>query len=599
MKSNHKLRSVFLLLILALTACQPANSGPAATSTPPPVLIESSTKAPPTALPSPTPLALEYPIPEWNRVELKNVCIQLDELYDSQNPSSNTESHRNRVVKLLHELKFNTSSTSGDCDATLSIAAGFFDDSSTYSVQDTGSSFECVTGQSFHGLMVLTVTQLPPLYTTISNNTGNAPYVTFGGCPDQSILFDTAWTQSILEGLSHLLGPSVIIAMYKSKDDIHRNAAFGASQALGPDDLAVLPDVIEAISKNTNIDSRAQIANGIQNMGNQAQEAASVIVPSLLDELKTSDVDPFMPGLLDQTIVETLGKLGPGSKDAVPVLLEMLDDPNSPVAAGAILQTLGNIGPAAEASIPVLLQKAQEDEAYAVEAIGKLGVVNPEILSVLMEMAGNHKQDFWMSAVAMEALASLQSQSPEILPFLLSATQDTDPVFAETAIRCLGLSGTNSPEVYQLLKKSISQPKDSLQTTAIDALKTLSPGFGPQVRETVPALLAIAQKRDQFSRAPDSAIDALSVIEKDSPEVIAVFNNILTSTHVLSDFALDQMGPESRELVPALIEALEANQIGGPQDIATLTSYLHALISITGEYPGYRAQDWQAWQQTQ
>jgi len=599
MKSNLQLRSVFLLLILALTACQPANGGPTATSTPPPALIETSTQAPPTARPSPTPLELEYPISEWNRVELKNVCIQLDELYDSQNTSSNTESHRNRLVKLLHELNLNTDATSGDCDATLSVAVGFFDDSSTYSAQDTGSSFECVTGQSFHGLMVLIATELTPLYTTISNNTGNAPYVTFGGCPDQSILFDTAWTQSILEGLSHLLGPSIITAMYKSKDDIHRMAAFGASQALGPDDLAILPDVIEAISINTNIDSRTQIANGIQNMGEPAQEAASVIVPSLLDELKTSGVDPIMPGLLDQSIVETFGKLGQGSKDAVPVLLEMLDDPNSPVAAGTILQALGNIGPAAEASIPVLLEKAQEGEPYAVEAIGKLEVVNPEILSVLMEMAENHKQNFWMSAVAMEALASLQPQSPEILPFLLSAAADNDPVFAKTAIRCLGLSGTTSPEVYQLLKKSISSPDDGMQFEAIDALKTLSPGFGLQVKETVPTLLAIAQKQDQFSLAPHSAIDALSVIEKDSPEVIAAFNNILSTTHVLNDFALDQMGPESRELVPALIEALKANQIGGPQDIASLTSYLHALISITGEYPGYRAQDWQAWQQTQ
>ena len=47
------------------------------------------------------------------------------------------------------------------------------------------------------------------------------------------------------------------------------------------------------------------------------------------------------------------------------------------------------------------------------------------------------------------------------------------------------------------------------------------------------------------------------------------------------------------------IAALEANQPGGPQDISFTTSYLDALISITGEYPGYRAGDWQAWWDTQ
>jgi HEAT repeat protein len=419
------------------------------------------------------------------------------------------------------------------------------------------------------------------------------------GCPDESILFDTAWTQSILEGLSQLLGPSVITAMYTSKDDVHRNAAFSASQALGPEDLAVLPDVIDALNKNTSIEVRFDVASGIQNMGPQAQEAASLIVPSLLEGLKTSDEDPFMPGVFHQTIVETLGKLGPGSKDAVPALLEMVADPDSEVPATIIMQTLGNVGPAAESAVPVIIQKAREGDAYAMEALGKIGPVTPEVLPFLMETAANHKQNFWSSAVAMEALAHLESQSPDILPFLLSATQDSDPAYALTAIRCLGITGSTSPDVYDLLKKLISSSDDHLRSGAIETLKVLAPGFGTQANETIPTLLAIAQSQEQFSLAPHHAIDALTVIDKDSPEVVAAFNHILSTTHVLNDFALDEMGPEAHELVPALIEALDTNQLGRPQDILSLTPYLHALISITGEYPGYRAQDWRTWWEAQ
>jgi len=592
MKYFRSIRSALAILFL-LSSCQAANVNLPETSTPQPQISVTSTM-PPALIPSPTPAALKYPIPEWNSAKLKNVCVQLEEIYDSQSTSLSTESHRERIEQLLRELGVATGAASEECDATLNVAAGFFTSSTTYTGQDTSAAFDCVTGLSFEGLLVLTAAELPPLYAPIGNETGNAPYLTTSGCPEQSLLFDRAWTQSILEGLSKLLGPSVITAMYQSEETIHREAALWASRALGPDDLAVLPDVIDALVSNTDIFSRDQIANGVQNMGTEAQQASSVIVPSLLEELKTTGEDSFMPGLFHETIVRTFGKLGPGAKDAVPALLEMLEAPDSVVSDITILEVLGNIGPQAEI-VPVLLQNAESGNAQALYALGKIGPVTPEVVLVLIQAARNHKQDFWTSAVALEALAGMQSQSPEILPFLLSAAQDNDPRYAEMAIQSLALSGTTSPEVYQLLQKSISSSKDSLQTVAIDTLKALSPGFGSQAKEMLPTLLAIARKQDMVFVAPYSAVDALSAIQKDSPEVIAAFNDILSNTHMLNDFALDNMGPEARELVPALIEALAANQVGGPQDIAFARSYIHALVSITGAYPGYRAQDWQAW----
>jgi HEAT repeat protein len=589
---RHPFLACLLVTFLLLSACQPTNALPAASATVPPPRLATST-AVPTVVPSPTPRVFEYPRPEWTGVQLENLCLQLDEVYDTQSPYANTEVHQEQLEKLLQELGIAVAAQG--CDATLHLAAGYFTGSTTYSDQATGASVECVTSLGFGGLMVLTTAGRPALHTPVTSETGNSPYLTTSGCPDQSTLFDTAWSQGMLEALSQLLGPTVITRMYTSQDPVHRQAAFGASQALGPDDLAVLPDVIEALKTNTDVQVRASIASGIRNMGSQAQEAAAFVVPALLENLQTSALDPFLPGVLDQTIVETFGKLGPGAKESVPALLEMIEDPNSAVSADVVMQALGEMGPAAETAMPVLLEQARAGNARALEALGKIGPPTPEVVPALMEAVGKRKENFWMSAVALEALAALESQSPEVLPILLSAAQDPDPAYAEIAIRSLGLSGTTSPEAYQLLQKLVSSPKDSLQTAAIDALKSLAPGFGSQVTEMVPTLVAIARKQDMVFVAPYSAVDALSMIQKDSPEVIAAFNDILSTTHILGDFALENMGPESHELVPALIEALAENQPGGPQDISFVSSYIHALISITGEYPGYRAQDWQAW----
>lgn len=593
MKPSFTSTRYMLVILLLMTACQSTSSIPTAT-----VIVSHPTatlQPRATLVPTSTPFALEYAQPEWNGVQLNRICVELTELYDSPSSDASPELHKSRLEKIIQELGMKASDPANGCDATLHIDAGYFSSSTSYSSQGSGSTFECVTDFGYSGVMIFKSNNLPPLYTTVGTETGNAPYVTLNGCPDQSILFDTAWSQGILEGLSQLVGPWVIATMYTSKDNVHRNAAFGASKVLGPEDQAVLPDVIEALQTNTDVNVRFQIAAGIQNMGPEAQRASSVIVPSLLENLKASKADPFMPGLLDQTIVGIFEKLGPGAKDALPTLLEMSADPNSTVTSDLIVQAIASMGSEAQVAVPAILAEARNGGAYSLEALGKMGPVTPEVVPSIMEIAQNYKENYWLSAVAMESLGRMASQSPEILPFLLSAAQSSDAEYAALGLRGLALSNTTSPEVLPVIQKSLSHPKDTVRVAAVDALKALAPGLGPEVQETIPTLIVIAKKQDSFSLAPSSAIDTLSIIGKGSPEVVSTFNDLLITNHVLTDFAVENLGPESRELIPALIETLDANQIGGPQDIATMTPYIKALISITGEYPGPLAQDWRAW----
>ncbi|HEY3136523.1 MAG TPA: HEAT repeat domain-containing protein, partial [Blastocatellia bacterium] len=73
--------------------------------------------------------------------------------------------------------------------------------------------------------------------------------------------------------------------------------------------------------------------------------------------------------------IETVGKIGPAAKDAVPVLITKLDSENTQVSYRAAM-VLGNIGPAANAAVPALRAKASGKESLlksgAVAALKKI-----------------------------------------------------------------------------------------------------------------------------------------------------------------------------------------------------------------------------------
>jgi HEAT repeat protein len=586
MKSNFIIHASLIFLLLTATAC--ASSGDLPVPTDSDGEIESRTA-------TPAPPAIIMPSSEWNETQLKDLCLDISEIYDVPISYFSTDTHQNRAGQLLKELGFNIVSGPQGCDATLHITAGYYVGVTAYTSQPGDTLFDCVTGTSFSGLIVLTNDQHTPLYDEIHGEAVNEPVVVMDGCPDQETLFDTAWTASILESLGNLMGPEVITALFDSRDDIHRNAALRASAAFGPEDRVVVPALIEALNAHPDLETRFYIATGLQKIGPEAQRAASGVVPSLIDELQTSTVDEFFPGVLQQRIVETLGKLGPGARGAVPTLIEMLEDPDSIVTHDVIIMALGDIGPDAADAVPVLLPLARESDSIAMEALGKINGQNPEILSLLMEKARNYKGNPFASSIAMERLAFLHPSSPEVLPFLISAAQDGDPNVASNAILALGQTGVASPEVFSVLMKALSNPDENVHGAAASTLGMLASYPNADAEQSIPLLIDMIRNDNQYSSSRTRAITALGQIGGDSPEVIAVLAEAIMTTTSETGYVLETIGPRARPAVPALIDYLGVNQFGYASDIAGMTPYLRALISITGEYVGFEAQTWQEW----
>lgn len=590
MKPTFTQRVSLLIVLLVLTACQSTGIMPAVTVSP--EIPSTPTLAPlPTTTPSPTPFPFMLSEPGWEGVQMDTVCISVDGIYEGDPRFADISLHEKTLKSLLQELGFGVST---DCDATLHMVSGYSTETATYITNDTNTSFDCVTRAYFSGYMVLTAPTRIPVYSRFEGEVTNEPQVTMDGCPEQAEVFETAWISATLIGLSHLVGPAAIVSMYESDNEIHRNAAFMASEALGPDDLDALPAVLRALKTQSEIATISSLATGIQNMGPQAQEAAAPFVPALLENLKTSEVDPFFPGQFETSTVETLGKLG--AQDAVPVLVEMLESPNSLVAPEIIINALANIGPGAAHAVPVLIQKARdENDFYALEALGKIGPVTPEVVLFLMEQAQRCEKEPWYGCAAIGALGKMYPQSAEILPFLISIAQANKPTAASRAIMAIGNNGMISPEVYPMLKQSLRHQSEDVRSAAAGALANLGPALGSDTKEVIPTLISMVRTENQYSQARANAINALSVVGRGSPDVISLFAQQLETKNVLEPVALENLGPESRALAPSIIVALDANQFDQIMDITTLTEYIHALILVTGDYAGYKADDWLAW----
>jgi len=588
--------SALVILVISVSACQTENAVPSSTEAVQEDIIPTDTSAP-----TPIPLTVSFSSPQWQDVQANSICLEIMEGHDYENSIEflNPVYLQEKTASVLREIGFKVINDAATCDATLHITAATFISYSTYTATNGGSgSFDCLTDVGFLGLMILTTEGHPPLYADFKDEVVDEPYTVINGCSEINAAVDVAWMKAVLKGLDHFMGSYMLTSLFKSDDNIHRTAALGVSEVLGPKDLAALPDLVEALK--TNPGDSSYIAAGIQKMGPSAQQAAQEAVPTLLEILKASYDDDVTRGFnlnieFQQDIIEALGKLGPGAKEAVPLLIQLLQD-QDPIATGlhdSVVQALGNIGTGAVEAVPEL-KKIVDVNIYAADALEQIEPITPQVIATLMNEAKEYKTNPVTASLAMETLGKLNAQSSDILPFLISTTTDTDPNVAANAIRELGKLGPISPEILPVLKKALSSSNETIQQGGASAVAD----FGPDAAETIPLLIALIKNSGQYSLAKSEAVRALGELGQASPEVVSTLIGALESYTGGAELALEQLGPEARAAVPALINGLAGENIN-PYYYETQTPYVRALIAITGEYHGYQATNWQAWWDTQ
>jgi HEAT repeat protein len=171
---------------------------------------------------------------------------------------------------------------------------------------------------------------------------------------------------------------------------------------------------------------------------NRAAEPSGV--PPAVENLLRALQDPRTRWMA----IVALGELGAAARDAVPALIEALEDPDAAVRWDAA-KALGKLGPAAVRAVPALAAVVHEQSDaivrnYAVAALGSIGppakAAVPALIVALKEQSSNLDQQ------ASEALVRIGAPA---VPALIEAMKDDDAqVRLKAATTLTRIAGTRA-----------------------------------------------------------------------------------------------------------------------------------------------------------
>ncbi|MBI4663671.1 MAG: HEAT repeat domain-containing protein [Verrucomicrobia bacterium] len=249
--------------------------------------------------------------------------------------------------------------------------------------------------------------------------------------------------------------------------------------------------------------------------GPEAREA----VPLIVEALK----NPQLHG----NAVSAIQRIGPDAAPAVPVLIPLLEMPGSRLLVG-VCEALMNIGPNAADALPALRKLMAHDDAVvrvlAAAAVAKIGGDAKESIPVVSAAltANRDSQEFWISPVrrfglehfsfgrlqtAAWFLGELAPDSRDALPICRKTLENCPEWLVPVLARSIWKIEGDPDEVLPLLQRSLKS-KDHF--TRVLACITLAE-IGPAARPALPGLEAackISLNTRQAARHAIRRIDA-------------------------------------------------------------------------------------------
>ena len=245
--------------------------------------------------------------------------------------------------------------------------------------------------------------------------------------------------------------------------------------------------------QDSDSDIRSIAAVTLGEIGPEAKDA----IPALIQLLQDQDAEGFARA----NAALALGQIGERTEDAMSVLIQALRDQDKYVrrdAAGALEEigspraikaakdryrmvvTLGWIG--AEDEIPALIQALQnEDKDVRVNAVVTLGQIESEdVVSVLMEALQD--QDEWVRVNAAWTLGQRGERAVDAVPILIRALRDQDEWVRYHAAMALGEIGEGASNAVPALMHALRDQDKHVRRYAVGALGKIGKG-------TVPALI--------------------------------------------------------------------------------------------------------------
>ena len=269
-----------------------------------------------------------------------------------------------------------------------------------------------------------------------------------------------------------------------------------------------------------------------------------------------------------RSAAESLGESHATDKQAIAALTSALGDPDSRVRRSAA-DALGQIGDKAYKSIPQLVAVFDDVDpsvvAAAARAIGKMGKRASRAIEELTDLL-DHK-DARVREAASVSLGDIGRRASKSAHDLNARLSDSDPAVRAAAARSLGQVGSKSSQFVTDLVRMLDDENDAVRDAASDALV----GLGKQA---VPTLVRALGNGDPiFLQA------VVNTLGRIGPVAVATLVDTLRAdaepeiARGYAAMALAHIADRDKDVVPALIEALEYETTGVRMSAAEALGY--------------------------
>src|SRR5262245_16393192 len=176
------------------------------------------------------------------------------------------------------------------------------------------------------------------------------------------------------------------------------------------------------------------------------------------------------------SVILTLGEIGPDAKAAVPLLIEALKDENLHYEA---VVALGDIGPEAKAAVPALLAGFRKKGLHRYEIARTLGLIGTEAVPALMETLENEEPSHEWAIQALE-----QVGEPAVEP-LIRALHSKKHSVRSAGADVLARIGPRAKAARKPLLELTKDERSLVRVSAAWALFKIT----AEAKEAVPSLL--------------------------------------------------------------------------------------------------------------
>lgn len=277
---------------------------------------------------------------------------------------------------------------------------------------------------------------------------------------------------------------------------------------LGPKAEKAIPTLIKQL-KSGGGRYRNQIAYRTAFALGSIGEAAIPSLTQLLDESSPTR---------RRTAALALGWIKPKATDAVPKLLELLDDQDQEVRY-AVVETFGRIGEPAIAPIVSVLKTSSIPVKLksGLQALGRIGPSASKAQNAVSKFLASDS-DSEVKLEAIKTLGSFRLKGEVLISYLDSEMNSKDPLVWEACLQSLLLC-EDKKSLSNWLKLNLTSKNKLVKQRVLSLVERI----GPDASGTIPQLVTFAYNTED-STTSDTAKNALKLIGKDSflPLIIEV-----------------------------------------------------------------------------